>query len=140
MKNNRIAKLFGAAGLAVATAATFALAGDVQYKTVGEDGIAASPKVRQALNEKAASGAVTATKVGAMACAKCKDVAAAGRPAKAAEILAGARPVEIKHACGGCDTTLTVVGTGKAKQTVAAHKCTQAVSKSNCCGKGPMGN
>src|SRR4051812_17313866 len=143
MKNNRIAKLFGFAGLVVTITATFALAGDVQYKTTSDDGIAASPKVRQELTAKAASGAVTTTKVAAMACAKCKDVsvAAANGSAKGAEVMAGVTPVVIKHTCGGCDTTLDVVGTGKAKQTVATHKCTErAVKQAGCCSKAPMGN
>jgi len=141
MKTNRIPKMFSASGLALATAvlAALALAGaaNAQYKAVGDDGIAASPKVRQALNEKRASANTTTAKVAAMACPKCKDlnVIEVNRQAKGAEILTGAvNKVVAKHTCGGCDTKLDVVGTGKARHTVATHTCTAAVANNlTCC-------
>jgi hypothetical protein len=138
MKTNRIQKLFGAAGLALATAAiaTVALAADVQYRAVGDDGIAASPKVRQALDAKAASATVATTKTATMACSKCQDivVTSSNPQAKASEIMAGDTKVVAKHTCGGCESNLDVVGTGKGKQTVATHKCTAAVANNlTCC-------
>jgi hypothetical protein len=53
MKTIRIQKMFAVASLTLATAAfvTFTFAASGQYKAVGDDGIAASPKVRQALNQ-----------------------------------------------------------------------------------------
>jgi hypothetical protein len=141
MKTIRIAKTFGASTLALATAllAAFTVAdvASAQYKAVGDDGIAASPKVRQALNEKAASAIVATAKAPAMACPKCADIGVAepSKQAKGGQVLMGAgTQVVVKHNCGGCDTKLEVVGTGKAKQTVATHKCTAAVANNaSCC-------
>jgi len=124
---------------ATATIAAFALAGgaSAQDKAAGDDGIAASPKVRQALNEKAASATITTAKVAAMACPKCKDftVTEVNRQAKGAEIMTGAASKLVnKHTCGACDVKLDVVGSGKAKQTVATHTCTAAVANNlTCC-------
>jgi hypothetical protein len=135
MKTNRIAKMF-----ATATILAFAFAGtaNAQYKAVGDDGIAASPKVRQALNEKAASATVATAKVAAMACPKCKDITVteANKQAKGAQILMGdATKAVAKHTCGACDTKLDVVGAGKATRTVATHTCaTPAVKTLTCCG------
>ena len=138
MKNIRIAKLFGAAGLALATAATFALAADAQYKTVGDDGIAASPKVRQALNANAASATVATAKAAAMACPKCNDISVTepNTQAKGGQILLGAATKTVaKHTCGACDSKMEVVGTGKATRTIATHTCTAAAAKTMiCCG------
>ena len=138
MKTIRIAKLFGAAGLVLATAATFALAADAQYNAVGPDGIAASPKVRQALNANAASAAVATAKVAAMACPKCNDISVTepNTQAKGGQILMGVGTKAVtKHTCGSCDSKLEMVGTGKATRTVATHTCTAAVAKTaTCCG------
>jgi hypothetical protein len=139
MKTNRIQKMFAVAGLTLATAAfaTLAIAADTQYKAVGNDGIAASPKVRQALDATAASKTATTAKVVAMACPKCADisVAAPTRQAKGAEILAGATKVVAKHTCGDCDSSLNVVGTGKSAHNVMTHKCTAGVANNQiCCG------
>jgi hypothetical protein len=136
MKTNRIAKTFGASTLALATAllAAFTLADVASAQSVGADGIVASPKLRQALNEKAAYAIVA--KAPAMACSKCAEVRTTQpSQAKGAELLAGAATkVVIKHTCGGCDTKLAVAGTGKAKQTVATHTCTAAVANNlTCC-------
>jgi hypothetical protein len=137
MKTIRIQKMFAVAGLTLATAAfaTPTFAADTQYKAVGNDGIAASPKVRQALNATAASTTSTTAKVVAMACPKCTDisVAASSRQAKGAEILAGATKVVAKHTCAGCDSSLSVVGTGKSMHTVATHKCTANVANNRIC-------
>jgi hypothetical protein len=132
MKNTQIAKMF------ITAIAAFALVGaaNAQYKAVGDDGIAASPKVRQALNERAASASIATAKVETMACPKCKDVAVTevNRQAKGAEIMTGAANKTVnKHTCGGCDTKLDVVGTGKGKTTVATHTCTAPVANNRTC-------
>jgi hypothetical protein len=135
MKTIQIAKLF-----ATVTVATFALAGaaNALSQAVGDDGIAASPKVRQALNEKAASAMIATAKVAAMACPKCTDVSVIepNKEAKGGQILMGAATKGVaKHNCGGCDTKLDVVGTGKATRTVPTHTCAApAVKTLNCCG------
>jgi hypothetical protein len=138
MKTIRIAKTFGASTLALATAllAAFTLADVASAQTVGADGIVASPKLRAALNEKALSAALATVMDPAMACRKCADISVTEpRQAKGAEILAGtATKLVVKHTCGGCDTKLDVVGTGKAKQTVATHTCTApAANNRTCC-------
>ena len=136
MKTNRIAKTFGAPTLALATAllAAFTLADVARAQYVGADGVVASPKLRQALNEKANYAIVA--KAPAMACPKCADIRVSepNPQAKGSQVLMGAATkTTIKHACGSCDTKLAVAGTGKAKQTVANHTCTAAVANSATC-------
>ena len=134
MKNTQIVKMF-----ATATIAAFALAGtaNAQYKAVGDDGIAASPKVRQALNERATAANIATARVTAMACPKCKDISVTepNRQAKGGQILmSAATKVVAKHTCGACDTRLDVVRTGKATRTVATHTCTAPVANNlTCC-------
>ena len=114
----------------------FASPASAQYKPVGDDGIAASPKVRQMLNERNASTAPPLASP-AMACPKCADVlTTVGNPhAKAGQVLAGtATQKVIRHTCTACQTTMTVVGQGKARHTVATHKCSADVlNPTNCC-------
>ena len=120
----------------VAAALTIATAAYAQYKPVGDDGVAASPKVRQVLNERQASVASSLAAAPAMACPKCADIRIAkiSPQAKGAEILTGTKQVTYLHACTGCDTKLTLVGQGKAKHTVATHTCSmEAASTPGCC-------
>jgi hypothetical protein len=121
--------------LATAVAAlTLTTAAYAQYKPVGDDGIAASPKVRQMLNERKASTQVAPP---TMACNKCVDVRSAKLPAQAkgAEILTGTKQVSYSHACASCSTKLTVAGEGKAKHQVATHTCSMdVVTTAGCCG------
>ncbi len=124
--------------LVATTAAALAFAGSAgaQYKAVGDDGIAASPKVRQMLDERKAGKAITSIAAPAMACPKCADVPTtqASRVLKGAEIATGVEQVAYTHACPGCETKWTVVGEGKAKHSVATHKCTADVpNPSSCC-------
>ena len=103
------------------------------------DGITASPKTRQTLNERKAnaSAAITVAPAPAMACPKCGDVlkAEVNRQAKGAEVLTGAATKTVAHhTCAGCNTTIATLGFGKAKYSVATHKCTADVpNNSNCC-------
>ena len=129
--------MFRSSCLALATIAVLVLASaaNAQYKPVGDDGIAASPKVRQMLNERKAS-ATTATAAGpAMACSKCADVRTAqvSRQAKGAELLAGATKMATRHTCAGCEVKWTVAGEGKGKHSVATHKCTADVPNNLVC-------
>jgi hypothetical protein len=132
MKTNRMA-------LMVATAfAAFTLAGaaTAQYRPAGDDGIAASPKVRQALNERKASAAPVVATAPVMACPMCADVKTTevNRQAKAGENLTGAATkVVFKHTCPGCDAKLTTVGEGKARHTIATHICTAAALNNMAC-------
>jgi hypothetical protein len=119
----------------VVAALTFTSAAYAQYKPVGDDGIAASPKVRQMLNERPASVTTTAA-APAMACPKCADVriAKVSPQAKGAEIMTSTKQVTYSHACTSCETKLAVAGVGKAKHQVATHSCSMNVaSNPNCC-------
>src|ERR1035437_10148426 len=138
MKTNQIPAMFRSSCLAFATIAVLALASaaNAQYKPVGADGIAASPKVRQLLNKRKASATTATVAAPAMACPKCADVQATevNRQAKGAEILAGAATkVVVKHNYTGCEVNWTVVGEGKAKHSVATHKCTADVPNNLAC-------
>ena len=106
---------------------SFASPLQAQYKAAGDDGIAASPKVRQMLNEtktlSRASGIVVS-----MSCPKCKNVWDIRRntEAKGGQVLASANaPTRAvpSHLCADCRTTWEVVGQGKAKQSIATHSC-----------------
>jgi hypothetical protein len=119
------------AALALTTAA------NAQYKPIGDDGIAASPKVRQALNEQKAPAPQAVAALPAMACPKCVDVLTteANRQAKGGQVLAGTATQKVaKHSCTACQVTWTTVGEGKAKHIVAAHKCgADVANNASCC-------
>jgi hypothetical protein len=138
MKTNRLSEILRPSSLALIATAIAALAlvsaVNAQSRPLGTDGIAASPKVRQVLNERKASTATAAAP--AMACPMCADVQTVkvSPQAKGAEVLTGARQVAYIHACGGCETKITVAGEGKARHSVATHKCTADVAnKLACC-------
>jgi hypothetical protein len=138
MKTNRLPSVLRATNLVLAAIATLVLASaaNAQTKPANGDGIAASPKVRQMLNERKKSYATNAVRAPAMACAKCFDIwtTKLNPQAKGAEVLAGAATKLVaKHACGGCETSWTVVGGGKTKHSVATHKCTAEVANNFAC-------
>src|ERR1035437_1497614 len=110
MKTSRIPAMFRPSSLALAA-------------------IAASPKVRQMLNERKASTAIAIAALPAMTCPKCADVRTTevSRQAKGAEVLTGVTKVTTRHTCAGCEVKWTVVGEGKGKHSVATHKCTADV-------------
>lgn len=112
---------------------SFASPAQAQYKAVGDDGIAASPKLRDRLNErKGLSGAaLEPSHSRPMACPKCKDSTARvrdydGKGLGARALLAGGPPTKLvaTHLCEGCGTDWKSNGVGKARQLVATHKCT----------------
>lgn len=116
--------------------ALFSLAGPVQaqYKPTGDDGITASPRLRQRLDEynRNHSPAPAPAEIPQMACAKCKDKVTSRIDYSAR----GANKPTIRvvtHLCDGCGTDWTVVGHGKAKQSVATHKCTSCGSENLAC-------
>ncbi len=105
-----------------------------QYKAVGDDGIAASPKHRERLNEykRNHSPAPAPAVIPQMACPKCKDKVTQ----KVDYTARGANKPVITvstHLCEGCGTDWAVVGHGKAKQSVATHKCTSCGAESLAC-------
>lgn len=130
MKMNRtlIATLTGIAML------SFVGSVSAQYKATGDDGITASPKVRQMLNERIAGTEVKTLKHGgttAMACAKCKSVPFRNVTTEKGRI----KNVTVgeKHVCPGCTTTIEVAGVGKGKHDVVKHVCTTPGDASTLC-------
>jgi hypothetical protein len=139
MKMNRIPSILRSSKLLLTASAITALAfislANAQNKPQADDGIAASPKLRQALTERKASANLAVAPVSAMSCPKCAEVLTSEpkRQAKGAEVLVGARNTEIKHSCSGCEVKWTVVGEGKAKHSVATHKCSADVPNNKTC-------
>ena len=133
MKNTNHLVILTAVALLLASAAP----SKAQYRPVGDDGIAASPKVRQMLYERKAAATPAVAVVPAMACPKCADVLTTevNRQAKGGQVLAGTATQKVaKHTCTACETRLTVVAEGKAKHTVASHKCAADVANpATCC-------
>ncbi len=105
-----------------------------QYKAVGDDGIAASPRLRERLDEykRNHSPAPAPVEIPQMACPKCKD-----KVTTRVDMTArGANKPTIRvvtHLCEGCGTDWKVVGHGKAKQSVATHKCTGCGAENLAC-------
>ena len=117
-------------------ALTFATAAYGGYTPVGADGITASPRLRQMLNERPASVNTAAAVAPAMTCPKCAEVRTVkvSPQAKGSEIMMGVKQVSYRHACVDCVTKLTVVGEGKAKHLVATHNCTAKIANNlDCC-------
>ena len=135
MKTNLFPKIALAA--VVLAALGFASTTRAQYKPVGDDGITASPKVRQMLNERNASATPVVAVAPAMACPKCADVLTTeiNRQAKGGQALAGTATHKVaKHACSACETKLTAAGAGKAKHIVPTHRCVVDVpNPATCC-------
>lgn len=116
--------------------ALFSFAGPVQaqYKTTGEDGITASPKHRQVLDEYNKTHQILPgpAEIQKMSCPKCKD-----RVTTRTDYTArGAnKPViqVVTHLCSGCGTEWKTTGHGRAKQSVATHTCTGCGAENMAC-------
>jgi hypothetical protein len=115
---------------------SFAITLSAQYSATGGDGVTASPKVRQSLNERPLTTQTTVA-AKAMPCSNCKDefTRRIDWTAKGATKPSVLVP---KHLCSACATTITVAGTGKAKYNIAKHECTFAgVKDFTCCNRRP---
>jgi len=135
MKTTNTKSLLVAAVCALAL--SYGTAAYAQSKAGGDDGIAASPKVRQMLNERKASAAPAVITVPKMACPKCADVRTTevDLKAKGAGVLAGTATKTVsKHTCTDCSTKIATAGTGKAKHSVVTHACGADV-KAICCAR-----
>lgn len=139
---NKITRRVQGSGLALAAiliaTVISVVPANAQYNPTGDDGITASPKVRAQLNErKAKATPVAATEI-SMACAKCKDtwVAQADTNSKglgARTLMGQTTRFVSQHLCVGCSTDLAAAGTGKAKHTVATHKCSSCGAENLAC-------
>ena len=122
------------AALAGIALSLFASSAQAQYRTTGDDGIAASPKQRERLEEYRRNHTPIAAPAESpqMACAMCKDKVTSRIDYSAR----GANKPTIRvvtHLCESCGTDWAVVGHGKAKQSVASHKCTSCGAESLAC-------
>lgn len=134
MKANRIIRAARLTGLTVAVAMLASVAAvQAQYKATGDDGITASPKARQFIDEykRNHSPAPVPAEIPRMACPKCKNATVTVRDTEpkglgAKTLVAGEVPTKVvtTHGCNGCWTDWNAVGHGKAKVSVASHKCT----------------
>lgn len=119
----------------------FAGPAQAQYKTGSEDGIAASPKLRQRLNEynRNHSPAPATAEVAKMQCPKCTDqlTTRVDYSARGAN-----KPViqVVTHQCKDCGVDWKIVGVGKAKTSVATHKCSSCGAENLACCKTGKGS
>lgn len=138
MKTTNKTLIAALAGIALTV---FVSPAQAQYKPTGDDGITASPRLRQIINER---NGVPATQPAPsdykpMSCAKCQDISVAQRnpTAKGAQVLMshGNPTVTVaKHLCDGCGVEWSTVRIGGAKpQSVATHKCTSCGAESFAC-------
>ncbi len=127
--------------MAAALAATIGLAtgASAQPKAAGDDGIAASPKVRQMLTEIKTRAEAEALRPGdtlVMVCAKCKSVMIHNVNTEKGHIKV--MTVGEKHLCPGCQTRITVVGVGHGAKNEVRHVCEKCGSDSVfCCATKP---
>jgi hypothetical protein len=124
------------AGIALCSFAVPALA---QVNAGSDDGIAASPKLRQQLNQIKSEKEAAALKPGdviAMVCSKCKSVMIHNVTTEKGHIKI--MTVGEKHMCPGCNSTITVVGVGKQSKDEVKHVCDKCGSDSVfCCATKP---
>ena len=132
MKTTNKTLIAALAGIALFS---FASPAQAQYKTVGDDGIAASPKVRSMMMKPITSPAdVAGLKDGdmvAMACSKCKTIMVTHVNTEKGHIkTATTVPADM---CPGCEQKFTVVGEGKEKHNVVTHVCKKCGSTDAFC-------
>jgi hypothetical protein len=105
---------------------------NAQSQLAGNDGIAASPKVRAQIDERKAQFNIAAAAATALhKCANCTDtlVSVVDKGTKGPNHLITKAS---RHNCAACDTKIVSAGTGKAAKDVAIHRCNAEV-KPLCC-------
>jgi hypothetical protein len=112
---------------AVVAALTIAGTASAQRQLVGEDGIAASPKVRAQFNERTTAPAIAAPAT-VHKCAACTEtlVTVVDKGTKGPNHLV---TKAFRHNCAGCNTKFVTEGTGKAKKDVTIHTCNAEVKR-----------
>ncbi|MBK8002065.1 MAG: hypothetical protein IPK15_26060 [Verrucomicrobia bacterium] len=122
------------AALAGIALSLFAGSAQAQYKPTGDDGITASPKLRQQLDEYRRNHSTNsvASEMPQMACPKCKDEVLKTKDWTA---RGANKPYVtiVRHLCEGCGTEWSITGHGKAKQSVATHTCSSCGAESAAC-------
>jgi hypothetical protein len=107
--------------LSAFAAFSFATATQAQYRATGGDGITASPKLREILDNRAVTPPVAAVKA-PMACALCKDEFVTRTDTTARGAIKPTVTVA-KHLCNSCETRTVVKGQGKAQTTSSTQSC-----------------
>ena len=122
------------AALAGIALSLFAGSVQAQYKPTGDDGITASPKLRQQLDEYRRNHSTNsvAAEVPQMACPKCKDEVLKTKDWTARGANKSYVTI-VRHLCEGCGTEWSITGHGKAKQSVATHTCSSCGAESAAC-------
>ena len=127
------------------SAAVIALASTMPYSARGAEQMKGAQHLLHLQNLKTV-GDVEALKPDdtfAMACGKCKTIFVTKviNTAKGAEVLAaGGKPAQVigRHACGGCNSTIEIIGHGKGKEMVLKHSCKACGDDSAfCCATKP---
>ncbi len=72
-----------------------------------------------------------------MSCPTCKDQYVIRRDVTARGVKPTTQILQ-RHLCGGCDTRLTTVGAGKARQAVPVHNCTMNTGSDFACCKSSL--
>ena len=104
-----------------------------QYQPTGADGITASPKVRQLLDERHRNEAIPVQpKVAKMTCPTCTNTVTT-RVDYSARGAHKPTITLVTHACSGCETTISTTGIGKGAATAAVHKCTGCGAENLAC-------
>ena len=123
------------AALASIALLSFASPAQAQYKPVGDDGIAASPKVRSMMMKPITSPEdVAGLKDGdmvAMACPKCKTIMVTHINTEKGHIKTAT--TVSADLCPGCEQRFTVAGEGKGKHNVVTHVCKKCGSTDAFC-------
>ena len=131
-------KIFRTTFTAALAGALFIIAGPAfaQYQPTGADGITASPKLRQVLDERHRNEAIPVQpEVAKMACPKCTDSVTMRVDYTARGANKPTVPI-VTHGCTGCENTIATTGIGKAATTVAIHKCTGCGAENLACCSG----
>jgi uncharacterized protein YbaR (Trm112 family) len=114
---------------------SYASPAQAQNKAVGDDGIAASPKVRSMMLKPITSPAEVASLKDAdmvvMACPKCKTIMVTHVTTQKGHLNTATTVPE--DMCPGCEQKFTVVGEGKDKHNVVTHVCKQCGSTDAFC-------
>jgi hypothetical protein len=134
MKTNRSNSLSRYLGLTIGLAMLAGVAGNINAQNGAKGGAAK-------LQERSGR-AITTTEIAspiAMSCPKCKNDVVQVRDSASkggGRVLVTGAPLTdsvARHACERCTTDWSVVGHGKAKVSVATHKCTATSNEAVAC-------
>ena len=143
---NKIGRAIRNSGLGLAACVIAVLASashaSAQYKPTDDDGVTASPKLRQFIDEyhRNHNPAPARVEIPQMACPKCTDFTWAipdlePRGLGSRTLMAGGTPMKwvTDHMCSRCGTQWETTGVGKAMKSDAIHICSRCGSTNLAC-------